>query len=403
MTPRGRRLSWTLLIALAGLYVTGEVLLAVAGGAPDDESPMVRVAFTLMTLAYLAVGGMVATRLPANPVGWLFCATGFFLGLTTVSFGYAALALDQVTSRGSETGVLAAWVTSWSWTPPLLGVPALLFLLFPDGRLLGPRWRWVVGLVAAGLACVVGATALTAGGLTNSPVPNAENPVGLLPRTLADAIVTVGFLLSLVALLLACCSLVIRVRSSRGVERQQLKWLMWSASLLPVYLATGLVRWVLDGSGGGALAELLLVLSLTVVPLAVGAAILRYRLYDIDLVINRTLVYGLLTVTLATAYLTCVLLLRVTLDPLTSGSDLAVAASTLAVAALFRPLRRRIQALVDHRFYRARYDASRTIDTFAAHLRDELDLATLSRDLRNVVRDTVHPTQVSVWLREADQ
>jgi hypothetical protein len=403
MTPRGRRLTWTLLIALAGLYVTGEVLVAVAGGAADDESPMVRVAFTLMTLAYLAVGGMVATRLPTNPVGWLFCATGFFLGLTSLSYGYAALALDQVSSRGPETGVFAAWVTSWSWTPPLLGVPALLFLLFPDGRLLGRRWRWAVGLVAAGLACVVGATALTAGGLSNSPVPNAENPVGLLPRNLADAITTVGFLLSLVALLLACCSLVIRLRSSQGVERQQLKWLMWSASLLPVYLATGLVRWVLDGSGGGALAELLLVLSLTVVPLAVGAAILRYRLYDIDLVINRTLVYVTLTLCLAAAYLVSVLVLRVALDPLTGSSDFAVAASTLAAAALFRPLRARIQAGVDRRFYRARYDATLTLGDFATHLREELDLETLTRDLRDVVYETVHPTHVSVWLRRADR
>jgi hypothetical protein len=151
------------------------------------------------------------------------------------------------------------------------------------------------------------------------------------------------------------------------------------------------------------LAELLLVLSLTVVPLAVGAAILRYRLYDIDLVINRTLVYVTLTLCLAAAYLVSVLVLRVALDPLTGSSDFAVAASTLAAAALFRPLRARIQAGVDRRFYRARYDATLTLGDFATHLREELDLETLTRDLRDVVYETVHPTHVSVWLRRADR
>lgn len=390
MTPRSRRLTWALLAAVAGCYMVGEVLLA-ASGAPDEESPLVTVAFTAMTLVYLAVGGLVATRLPANPVGWLFCGTGLFLGLTSISYGYAALSLDAATGTGPGSGVLAAWVSSWSWTPPLLVVPALLFLLFPDGRTLGPRWRWVVGLVMVGLTCVVVATALAAGGLSNSPIPAATNPAGVLSRGLADGIGIAGFALSLVALMLAGCSLVIRFRRSRGVERQQLKWLMWSACLLPAYLATV----------GGAPADLLLALSLTVVPLAVGAAILRHRLYDVDLVINRTLVYATLTATLAAAYLASVLLLRVALDPLTSGSDLAVAGSTLAVAALFRPLRTRIQATVDRRFYRARYDAALTLDSFATHLRDELDLATLQHDLRRVVLETVQPTDVSVWLKEA--
>jgi hypothetical protein len=308
--------------------------------------------------------------------------------------------LDGTTGDGSGAGVLAAWVSSWSWAPPLLAVPALLFLLFPDGRPVSPRWWWVVGVAGAGLACVVVATALAAGGLDNSPVPAASNPAGLLSRGFADGIVLVGFLLSLVALVLAGSSLVLRLRRSAGVERLQLKWLMWSASLLPAYLATGLLRWALDESSGGPLATLMLALCLTVVPLAVAAAVLRYRLYDIDLLIKRTLVYGALSACLAAGYLSSVLLLRAAFEPVTGGSDLAVAASTLAIAALFGPLRARIKSTVERRFYRARYDATRTLDTFSARLRDELALETLEHELRKAVQDTVQPTQVSLWLKE---
>jgi hypothetical protein len=398
MTPRSRRTTWVLVAALVCLYVAGELLLSAAAGAPD-EPLVVTIAFTTMTVVYLAVGGLVATRLPTNPVGWLLCGTGFFLGLTSVTYGYAALTLDPATGDGPAAGVAAAWITSWSWIPPLLGVPALLFLLFPDGRPIGPRWRSAVALVVVGLLLVLTGSALAAGGLANSPTPEADNPLGALPRGVADAVTTAGFVVSLAALVLGGCAVVLRLRRARGVERLQLKWLMWSAAPLPLYLAGGLARWVVDDSSGGWLAELVLVLCLVVVPLAVGAAILRYRLYDIDLVINRTLVYTTLTVLLAAAYLGLVLLLRFALDPLTTGSDLAVAGSTLAVAALFRPLRGRIQVLVDRRFYRDRYDAAHTLEQFASHLRDELDLETLQHDLRTVVLDTVHPTRVSLWLR----
>ena len=401
MTARQARMTWALVAVLAGVYVAGEVLLAASGSR--DESSLVTVAFTAMALTYLAVGGLVATRLPTNPIGWLFGVAGLFMGLTSISYGYAALVVDPTTHSQPGAGVTAAWISSVSWIPPLLCVPALVFLLFPDGRPIGPRWRGVVVMIGAGLGLVLAGIGLREGGLVDSPRPALANPVGLLPLSVAEATATAGFVLSLVSVVLAAWSLIIRFRRSRSVERLQLKWLMWSAGFLPLYLAVGLVTWVLDRRGGDLPGELVLALCLTVVPLAVGAAILRYRLYDIDLVINRTLVYATLTATLAAAYLTSVLLLRVALDPLTSGSDLAVAGSTLAVAALFRPLRTRIQATVDRRFYRARYDAALTLDSFATHLRDELDLATLQHDLRRVVLDTVHPTDVSVWLKGASR
>ncbi len=399
MGPRSRRTTWALVVVLGCLYALGEVLLGLSDGVVD-ESPVASAAFTVMAIVYLAVGGLVATRLPHNPVGWLLFGAGLFQGLTSVTYGYAALTLDVATGEGPASGLAAAWVTSWSWTLPLLGAPALLFLLFPNGRPVGPRWHGAVALVPLGLLLVLAGAGFAEGALTNSPRPAAANPLGVLPRDLADAISAAGFGIAVIALVLGGCSVAVRLRRARGVERLQLKWLVWSATPLPLYLVGGLVRLLLDGATGGLLAELGLVACLIVVPLAVGTAVLRYRLYDIDVVINRTLVYVTLTVTLAASYLASVLVLRFTLDPLTSGSDLAVAASTLAVAALFRPLRARIQSLVDRRFYRARYDAVRTLDEFATRLRDELDLESLQRDLRTVVLDTVHPVRVSLWLRE---
>ncbi len=395
MKPRGRRLTWALVAACSVLYV-------LPGTTAGDDSVLVDVAFMLMTLVYLGVGGLLTTRLPRNLVGWLLCSTGVFMALTSVTYGYAAQALDPVSGSGPGLAVAAAWISSWSWVGPLLGAPALLFLVFPDGHPPSRAWRPAIWVTAAGLGCVLLGSALAEGGLENSPSPATHNPVGILPMSLAEVIITLGFGLSIVALLLAGSSLVVRWRRARRIERQQLKWLMWASCPLPVFLATGLLRTAFGGSGGLA-ADLLVVACLTAVPLAIGVAVMRYRLYDIDLVINRTLVYATLTICLAAAYLVSVLVLRVALDPLTGSSDLAVAASTLAVAALFRPLRARIQAGVDRRFYRARYDATRTLSAFAAHLRDELDLETLSGDLRDVVHETVQPTHVWVWLREADQ
>ena len=400
MTPRSSRATWALLAAIAGVYVTGEVLLAAATEVSDEESPLVSVVFVVMTVTYLGVGGLVVTRLPANPIGWLFCAAGLVMGVTSVSYGYAALVLTDGTAP-SATGAAAAWVSTWSWSPLLLGVPSLLFLWFPDGRPISPRWRPVAGLVAVGVGCVLVGSALREGGMHDSPAPDVVNPLGVLPRATAEWISTSGLVIGAFATGLAAWSVVLRFRRARSVERQQLKWFMWAASALPLYLTVGLLHEALTDAAGGIGSELALAASMTVVPVAAGAAILRYRLYDIDLVINRTLVYVSLTATLAASYLCLVLLLRFTLDPLTSGSDLAVAGSTLAVAALFGPLRTRIQFFVDRRFYRARYDAARTLEAFATHLRDELDLESLQRDLRTVVLDTVHPTRVSLWLRES--
>lgn len=394
------RLALLLAVVTAVTYVAGEAMLLTAGStasAYDDESPLVSLAFSLMVLVFVAVGATVAARLPSNPIGWLFLAAGLFLALTSVTYGYAAVALG---GHGRMPGGLAAaWVSSWSWAPAVLAVPSLLFLLFPDGHPLSDRWRWVVPLLAIGLTCVVTGSALAPGEMTDTPAIGVDNPLGIADPALVDGLLVVGWATCLVCVILAAWSLVLRLRRSQGEERQQLKWFVWSAGLLPAFLVTGIIVSSIGGDTGGDYVNLMLALFLTAVPLAAGLAILRYRLYDIDLVINRTLVYSALTATLVVTYLGLVLVFRLLLNPVTGESELAVAGSTLAVATLFRPLRTRVQAVVDRRFYRSRYDTVRTLEGFSLRLRDELDLETLGTDLRGVVHETMQPLHVSLWLR----
>lgn len=392
------RLALILAVVTAVSYAAGEILLLTSAvGAYDDESPLVSLAFSLMMLVFVAVGAVVAARLPSNPIGWLFLAAGLILALTSVTYGYAAVALDG--PGRLPGGLAAAWVSSWSWAPALLAAPSLLFLLFPDGRPLSDRWRWMVPLLAIGLTCLVTGSAFAPGGMTDTPVPEVDNPLGVADPALADGLQVVGWAISLICVILAAWSLVLRFRRSQGEERQQLKWFVWSAGLLPAFLVTGIVVSSIGGDTGGDYVNVMLALFLAAVPLAAGLAMLRYRLYDIDLVINRTLVYGALTATLVVTYLGLVLVFRLLLNPLTGESELAVAGSTLAVATLFRPLRTRVQAVVDRRFYRSRYDTARTLESFSLRLRDELDLETLGSDLRGVVHDTMQPDSVSLWLR----
>jgi len=401
MTPA--RLAPTLAVVTAVTYAAGEILLLTADstGGAYDESPLVSLAFSLMVLVFVAVGAVVAARLPSNPIGWLFCAAGLFLALTSVTYGYAAVALDG--PGRLPGGLAAAWVSSWSWTPAVLAVPCLLFLLFPDGRPLGDRWRWVVPLLAIGVTCLVTGSALAPGKMTDTPAHEDNNPLGVADPALVDGLLVVGWATCLVCVILAAWSLVLRLRRSQGGERQQLKWFVWSAGLLPAFLVTGIVVSSIGGDTGGEYVDVMLALFLTAVPLAAGLAILRYRLYDIDLVINRTLVYGALTATLVTTYLGLVLVFRLLLLPVTGESQLAVAGSTLAVATLFRPLRTRVQSVVDRRFYRSRYDTVRTLEEFSLRLRDELNLETLNSDLRRVVTETMRPTHVSLWLRRSGE
>ena len=391
-----RRLAWSLCGICVALTATGLVFVAANEDTQENTlgSPAFDIAFSVIYLAFPVVGALIASRQPRNPIGWIFLAAGLGKALDCAFLGYATRAL--IVDPGSlPGGALAGLIADVTWVPTMLGGTALLFLLFPAGRLQSSRWRpalWLAGVFTFGY--MIG-TILKPGPLYY--FPTVDNPLGVagagsLPRLIVDGSAAAAIALILVAV----GSLVARFRRSRGQERQQLKWLAYAAGLLA--LSAPIQALLLNDAevAGLRISDALFGLLIGLMPVAVGIAILRHRLYDIDLVIRRTLVYGALTATLGAAYLGSVLLIGLAVGE----SGFAVAASTLAVAALFRPALARIQAVVDRRFYRRRYDAGRILEAFGGRLRDELDLEALTADLRGVVRETVQPAQVSLWLRE---
>jgi hypothetical protein len=350
-----------------------------------------------MLVGYAAAGALVALRHPENPVGWLLLGVAL-----TVSMQVAG---DTYVIPHSYPGYVAvAWVSGWLFDVWFALVVVFLPLVFPTGRLLSPRWRVVWWFVVATLVTRVVMVGLTPGELAVSGT--VENPLGVqgYALTVLETLEPWVLVASAVAWLLPGGSLVLRFRRSRGVERQQLKWFASAIVLAVCGLAlSGLAqavprRWseVLNDVGWA----VFLFTCILGIPLATGIAILRHRLYDIDLVIHRTLVYGSLTAALATTYVGSILLLRLVLSPVAGTSDLAVAGSTLMVAAVFRPARSRIQAVVDRRFFRRRYDAVSTLEEFSARLRHELDLDTVGADLCRIAGRAVQPAHVALWLRE---
>jgi hypothetical protein len=388
-----RWIAWVLWSSSVALLVVTAVLLVLSGDVDPAGStgPAFDAVIAVALLTFPTVGLVIALRRPENAIGWLFCGVGVPFALTSACFAYS---LYTVAGGGSlPGGEIAAWLNIWLFLPCLFGLPTLMFLLFPDGRLLAPGWRWVVWLAAAAMVGVATGAALQPGELADAPVDGVTNPVGIEGAAgILDVISGASGFAALLSMVLAAASLVIRFRRSRGVERMQLKWFV-SASLL--FALACVVFVALDSSGLAVVGQLLVLTAYALIPVAAGVAILRYRLYDIDVVINRALVYGALTATLGATYLALVLLIGLAVG----RSGFAVAVSTLAVAALFGPARSRIQAAVDRRFYRRRYDAARTLEAFGSRLRDELELEALTADLRGVVHDTVQPSHVSVWLR----
>ncbi len=389
------RIGWSLCAFSTLLVAISLVFSVVNGDVPDqgDYGSAFDAISAVALLAFPIVGAVVVSRHPSNSIGWLFCVAGIPFGVSGVAYGWGAHGLfaEPGALPGAEWG---AWLGSWLFAPSLFAVPALLFLLFPDGKPPSRRWRPVVWLILAGVGATTLGSALMPGRLTEPPFKGIENPAGIeAAGTAIEAVSFAGFITLFLGILLGAVALVARFRRARGDERQQLKWFAAAGGAFALVIAVVISPWFGSSDTTG---QLLVLLAFAAIPIAAGVAILKYRLYEIDRVINRALVYGALTATLAAGYLGCVLLAQFVIG---AESGLAVAISTLAMAALFRPARARIQAVVDRRFYRRRYDAARTLEAFGTRLREEVELDLVAADLRAVAHDTVQPTHVSLWLR----
>jgi hypothetical protein len=396
--PRPRAagwIAWGLWAVMAILTVAAIVLAVVTRSVPHSVYDQWHLALlrTPGQLAFPTVGLLVAARRPANPLGWLLLLFGFSLAANEFLRVYAAYAL--LYRPGSLPGGLAvAWGSSWIWAF-IYPVLPFVFLLFPDGRLPSRGWRpfaWVAGL-ANGLFVLM--VPFRAVGLET--FPTIPNPVGI--PALTQGVFELFALVTFVVIMLATTSLPVRFRRAQGEERQQLKWVAYGAVVLGVAVLLAPL-W----SAAPLVSAVVATVAFTGFAAAIAVAILKYRLYDIDRIINRTLVYGSLTALLGGVYAGAVLVLGQLFGGIgAEPPSWAVAGATLAVAALFQPARRRIQAVVDRRFNRRRYDAAKTIEAFSARLRDELDLDALSAELLAVVDQTMQPTTASLWLRPSVQ
>jgi hypothetical protein len=398
---RAARLAWSAFALTSVIAVMATAFGFVDHGTrlpPPDTGEVTwsgSLSFAVMIVAFAGLGALVASRRPRNPIGWILCLSPLSLAFTELARNwYVHTLFADPGSLPLADGLM--WAANWAWIPGFMPLLTLFLLLFPDGAAPTRRWRPVGWLAGLGMGLLLVGYAFAPGALED--YPRVDNPLGIAGATgeVLEVFRAVGFPFFALAAIGSMASLVVRFRRSHGVERQQLKWMAAAAALV---VAAWLVNAFFDQVLGTDI-SLILPLALLALPAAAAIAILRYRLYDLGLVVNRALVYGALTATLAGAYVGIVLVLQLALEPLTSDSGLAIAGSTLAVAALFRPARARIQQAVDRRFYRRRYDAARTVEGFSARLRDEVELDALSVELRDVIRETVQPAHVSLWLRE---
>ena len=388
---------WSLCVAVL-LFVLVLGILAWGVETPQSKGDgSAGYLFFLPLLAFPTVGALVASRRPDHPVGWLFLGVGLAGGLAALAPTYADFSLYAKPGSLPATGIFV-WSSTWVDSFLLLGV-AFLLLLFPTGKLPSRRWRPVLWLSVAALVLSFLTSAFKPGPVWEDTL-NVDNPLGI--GALGGAIDGVGDVVWLsfaASILLAGASVIVRFRHARGEVRAQLKWIAFAALLL-VFAFAGANTTGSLGKTGDAIATGAFALALARVPISSGVAILRYRLYEIDRVISRTVAYAVLTVVLGALYAGLVLAGQALLSSAGGGSDLVVAISTLAVAALFLPVRGRVQGLVERRFDRRRYDAQRTLEAFSERLREQVDLELLSEGLLGVVDDTMRPAHVSLWLRQ---
>jgi hypothetical protein len=400
MDRRAALLAWSLTALSLSLLVGGFALSVAANSTVSDrpfggETNDANVVSNLVTLlTFSVVGAIIASRHPRNTIGWLFCSVGVTIGLNSFAGDYAEFWIASGFGM-SGLGETAAWFSSWAWILLTYVPTSFVLLLFPDGRLPSPRWRPVAWGAALGIAGVVVGYALKAGPLED--FPQIANPYGV-DGPIVGMVRVAGSVVAAGSLVASAISLIVRMRHAGSEQRQQIKWLAYGGTVVVgTICVSGLINlWSVPvGIVVGNVALLGL-------PIFTGIAIVRHHLYDIDLLINRTLVYGSLTTMLIAVYVGGIVLSQRVFVGLTGQAELpqlAIVASTLLIAALFAPLRRRIQGVVDRRFYRQKYDARKTLDAFNARLRDETDLGTLSDELIGVVKETMQPEHVSLWLR----
>ena len=386
-----RTVAWLVVL----VYVVGMAALVLLERRFDlqGEDPVEGVAIFAGVGTFAVVGALLVAKRPGNLVGWILCASSL---VVAVAAGETYAAYVMTTSgRPDWVAVAGAWANSWYWFVFIALAFIFLPLYFPDGRLPSRRWLPVAGIAGLGTLIVV-VLGMLGDTLRGQNVDyRIENPIGIEGLAPVEQLPLFGVLGGplVVGCVGAVASVVVRFRRSRGVERQQMKWFLFAAAPIVTFPVTEYLP--------GIVSNLIFTWLLISLPAAIGIAVLRYRLYDIDVVINRTLVYGPLTISLVLVYVGSVVSLQYLFRLLTGeSSQLVIVASTLAIAALFNPLRRRIQRFIDHRFYRRKYDARKTLELFSARLRDETDLQALNAELVNAVQETVQPERVSLWLRE---
>jgi hypothetical protein len=399
----GRSTKFVALAAwLAGLGFLAIALLTPASGGPTDLFGTIVgvLALLLGILPTITVGLILVVRLPKNLIGWLLLVGGLLLAVGSGVSSLADYGLNV--NPGSVPGaVWLAWLSQWISLPFTVLLLGYLPLLFPTGRLLSRLWR---------LATVAGVVALVFAVARNAFIPfppgdyptDVHNPLAVSGLD-GDAVGTIGWVLLFAVVLLALASLVVRYRRGSGVEGEQIKWFAAVMAVAGPALVIGALTfnatsgiWAQVSTTAFAISGL----GMALLPVAIGIAVLRYRLYEIDRLISRSIGWGVLTVILGAVFVGLVLGLQTVLAPFTGSNELAVAGSTLLVFSLFQPLRRRVQGLVDKRFNRSRYDAQRALDAYSARLRDEVDLDTLQGSLLTIVEATLEPTTASLWLRE---
>jgi hypothetical protein len=385
-----RRSAWLLRAATLVVTAVGLALMVWDWSTPVPNGSFgVRGLSGLWAVGFGGVGALLTRRRPGHPVGWIFAAAGMLAAVDFASFEYALATV--VGHRDLPAGEYVGWLQLWIWVPFVALITVYLPLLFPDGRLHGPRWR-LVSWAAAGC----GVTAATGLAITPGVVVNLRalrNPFGVHPAAVSNTAIAVGLAGLLGCVVLAVWSLLVRARRGTPVERQQIKWLAYAGCLVAATLVPSTILSLSTGTAAR-IAEGALMIAIVTVPVAVAVAVLRYRLYDIDRLISRTLAYAIVTGLLAGVYAGLVLLAT---QVLRFSSPVAVAAATLAAAALFNPVRRRVQHAVDRRFNRARYDAETTVAAFAARLKGAVDLDAVRDDLASVVQTALEPASVWVW------